>query len=61
VWIEIADDGCGLRDDAAAPRGGGGRGLRNMRRRAAEIDGAIDVSSDASGTRVRLSLPLLPR
>lgn len=61
VWIEIADDGCGLRDDAAAPRGGGGRGLRNMRRRAAEIGGAIDVSSDASGTRVRLSLPLLPR
>jgi len=60
VWIEIADDGCGMRCDAATPRDGGGRGLRNMRRRAAEIGGMIEVSSDATGTRVRLVLPLRP-
>lgn len=60
VWVEIADDGCGMRDDPDAPRDGGGRGLRNMRRRAAEIGGTLEVSSDASGTRVRLSLPLQP-
>jgi signal transduction histidine kinase len=60
VWIEIADDGCGMRGDAATPRDGGGRGLRNMRRRAAEIGGMIELSSDETGTRVRLVLPLRP-
>lgn len=60
VWIEIADDGCGMRDDASVRHDGGGRGLRNMRRRASEIGGTLAVSSDASGTRVRLQLPLEP-
>lgn len=58
VWIEITDDGAGMRDDASTARDGGGRGLRNLRNRAAEIGGTIEVTSDARGTRVRLHMPL---
>jgi len=58
--ISVTDDGHGF-----APAGHGeagrtgqtGRGLRNMRNRAARCSAVLDLSSDASGTRVRLQLP----
>jgi signal transduction histidine kinase len=62
--IRVADDGKGFAN-GSAPVGGGGatnasqtaRGLRNMRNRAARCGAMLDLSSDSSGTRVRLQLP----
>ncbi|MBR1194947.1 histidine kinase [Bradyrhizobium sp. AUGA SZCCT0240] len=59
--ITIADDGKGfaLAADGAAPAEGAkaGRGLRNMRSRAARCGAGLDLISGAGGTRVRLTLP----
>ncbi len=63
--ITVADDGKGfdLMDSALAADGGGtagskaGRGLRNMQNRAARCGIELGLSSDASGTQVRLQLP----
>ena len=59
--ITIEDDGKGF---ALAPDGGAatagpkaGRGLRNMRSRAARCGAALEVVSGAGGTRVKLTLP----
>ncbi|WP_038974682.1 sensor histidine kinase, partial [Bradyrhizobium genomosp. III] len=58
--ISVTDDGQGF---ALAGHGEAGRtgqtarGLRNMRNRAARCGALLDLSSDASGTRVRLQLP----
>jgi signal transduction histidine kinase len=60
VWIEIADDGTGFAPGHETPRDGGGRGLRNMRRRAADLGGELEVASGPEGTRIRLHLPLAP-
>jgi len=60
AFVEIADDGRGF--EAAGPggdtRAGGGRGLRNMQRRAAELGGELILTSGPGGTSVRLRLPL---
>lgn len=53
AYVEVEDDGCGLSDDAP-----GGRGLSNMRRRASSLGGTIEIASEHTGTRVRLSLPI---
>jgi len=53
VFIEVADDGAGIATAAAA-----GRGLGNMRERAARIGARLDLDSNAQGTTVRLWLPL---
>ncbi len=56
--ITIEDDGCGFA--LASEDGGertGGRGLRNMQNRAARCGATCEVTSSASGTRVRLTLP----
>ena len=52
--VEVRDDGT---------RGAGrehqaGRGLTNMRRRAARLGGSLELESTPAGTRVRLRLPL---
>jgi signal transduction histidine kinase len=60
VWIEITDDGVGYAASGTTPRDGGGRGLRNMRRRAAELGGYLVVATGPDGTRIRLELPLEP-
>lgn len=52
VFVEVHDDGCGL---GSAPRPG--RGLVNMRRRAAALGGTLSVASNGEGTTVRLWLP----
>jgi signal transduction histidine kinase len=53
VFVEVRDDGCGI-----ATHNDGGRGLSNMARRAAALDGRISVDSGSGGTAVRLWLPL---
>jgi signal transduction histidine kinase len=58
--ISVTDDGRGFAlagDCAAAGASQTARGLRNMRSRAARCGAVLDLSSDASGTRVRLQLP----
>jgi ligand-binding sensor domain-containing protein/two-component sensor histidine kinase len=54
----VEDDGRGL--PLEQPEGGrGGRGLANMRARAAELGGRLEVESrPGAGTRLRLRLPL---
>ncbi len=70
VWIEVAasgrelvaevrDDGVGFSGDGASGNGHSGNGLRNLRERAARLDGTLAVdSAPGEGTRVRLSLRL---
>jgi signal transduction histidine kinase len=53
VFVEIVDDGSGI--DPSRPEG---RGLRNMRRRAASLGGQVTIASTDAGTAVRLWLPL---
>ncbi len=48
----LSDNGSGI--DASRPAG---HGLRNMQQRAAASGGTCTVDSDASGTRVRVSVP----
>ncbi len=52
--IVIGDDGTGLNPDSREGRQAGGRGLASMRRRAAEAGLALEIESDATGTRVVL-------
>jgi signal transduction histidine kinase len=52
VFVEISDDGTGLRPPMTP-----GRGVANMRRRAERLGGRIGFASDAMGTTVRLWLP----
>jgi signal transduction histidine kinase len=56
VTLEIVDDGGGF-DLAAAD--GRGMGLTNMRERARQVGGTLDITSaPAAGTRVRVSVPV---
>lgn len=50
--IQVEDDGVGIADDVSP-----GRGLSNMRRRARELGGTLDIRrrSVGQGTEVRLS------
>jgi signal transduction histidine kinase len=55
--LEVSDDGRGF--DPAAPVATSHHGLANMRRRAASLDGRLEVvSGDGVGTRIILALPL---
>ncbi len=53
--VSIEDDGKGFETASASAAG---RGLRNMTSRATRCGAVLEVSSSASGTRVRLQLPL---
>jgi signal transduction histidine kinase len=55
VLLRVEDDGGGI---PAGAEDSGGRGLANMRRRAARLGARFEVRSDASGTSLRLELPL---
>lgn len=58
--ISVTDDGCGFAlagNGEAAGATQTARGLRNMRNRAARCGAVLDLSSEGSGTRVRLQLP----
>jgi signal transduction histidine kinase len=53
ISLTLKDDGSGF-DSKASPAG---RGLANMRKRAASIGATLDITSDAKGTCVNLLLP----
>ena len=59
---EISDDGCGFAGDGHAQgssNGRGGNGLLNMRARAEQMGGRLDVdSAPRAGTRLVLKVPL---
>ena len=59
--ITIEDDGKGFVPEPGCEAGATGqnaaRGLRNMRSRAARCGAELELTSDAGGTRVRLTLP----
>ncbi len=58
VRLEVGDDGTGF--DQSVPSDG--MGLSNLRSRAAELGGSVDVSSGVGGgTRVRIEVPRRPR
>jgi signal transduction histidine kinase len=54
LTLELRDDG----PRGAAPVTGTGHGLRNMRSRAEQLGGTLEVSGEADGTRVALHVPL---
>jgi len=64
IFVDVVDNGCGYAS-ADGSKGGqsplgtvpGGRGLSNMRRRAQMLDATIELTSDSTGSRVRLLLP----
>lgn len=62
LCAEISDDGRGFNGDAHAngsSNGRGGNGLPNMRARAEQMGGRLDVvSAPRAGTRLRLKVPL---
>jgi signal transduction histidine kinase/streptogramin lyase len=59
---EIKDDGCGFTPEhpnAARAKGRGGNGLPNMRERAAQMGGRLDIaSSPGAGTLLKLQVPI---
>jgi signal transduction histidine kinase len=56
VWLEVDDDGRGFDTAAAA---GAGRGLGNLRARAARLGGRAEiVSTTGEGTTVRVAIPV---
>jgi len=57
IWLEVADDGAGLKKESLTVQDGG-RGLANMRARTASLDAKLTVNSSDQGTLVRLWLPL---
>ena len=57
VEVRVQDDGCGF--DAAAALHSGGRGLSNLRLRARQLRGELQIdSAPGRGTAVRLLLPV---
>lgn len=58
--ISLTDDGIGMPSAAAAERHDGtGNGLHNMRRRAADLQGTLSITSPpAGGTVLQLHFPL---
>jgi len=63
VLVEIRDDGHGFGDSGTdeipvSAKGRRGRGLTNMRYRAARIGAEFSITSDSDGTRILLTLPL---
>lgn len=55
ITITVADDGIGFDVDASQNTG---RGLQNLKRRAADIGGAVEFDSKSNGTAVRIRLPI---
>ena len=60
VRLEISDGGSGFRSDASPARGPAqvGVGLSGMRVRIEQLGGNLDVTSNATGTRVMATIPL---
>ncbi|HVN20242.1 MAG TPA: PAS domain S-box protein [Dongiaceae bacterium] len=60
ITAEVADDGKGMsRDRLQQVRSGGsGVGIRGMRERLHQFQGSMHVESDASGTKVSVTIPI---
>ena len=58
VEVCVSDDGQGFDVEAMARGGEGGRGLRNLRRRARTLGGDVQISSRPGYTCVTLRLPI---
>lgn len=56
VCLSIADDGVGFPEGPAWPVSGGGRGIRNIRLRVAELGGEVRFENAQPGTRVEFRL-----
>jgi len=54
VTLEVGDDGHGFTPEAPS----GGVGLASMRQRAANVGGTLSIRSGASGTLVRMAVPV---
>ena len=54
VFIKVADDGCGFTGDRV------GRGLMNMRRRAAALGATLEITPSPASTTLSLYLPRSP-
>lgn len=54
LWMKIQDDGRGFSVTASER----GRGIREMKKRAANVKGELDIQSDRLGTSVLLKLPI---
>jgi signal transduction histidine kinase len=58
VLITLSDDGTGFEPDGASGAAGEGRGLANMRRRALQMSGRLDIDSAIGrGTHLILAIP----
>jgi signal transduction histidine kinase len=57
LTLFVADNGCGF-DPATTHQG---RGLGNLRKRAEELGGSIDIRSGDGGTRLGVSIPISAR
>lgn len=59
IRIRLEDDGAGFAPDAAAGSPGEGRGLANMRRRAAQMGGDLTIeSAPGNGAKLVLTIPI---
>lgn len=56
--LRIMDDGRGMPPPGSDTQPGAGRGLENMRMRARQLAGTLQVESDAAGTRLALRIPV---
>ncbi len=60
VELSVCDNGRGLGPDGAAARREGGRGMRNIRMRAAELGVEVEFADAGPGTCVRFLFPVPP-
>lgn len=61
IRIRLEDDGAGFAPDAASGSPGEGRGLANMRRRAAQMGGELMIeSAPGTGAKLILTIPIAP-
>jgi signal transduction histidine kinase len=59
IRVTLADDGIGFSPDGATGAPGEGRGLTNLRRRAQQLGGRLEIASaPGEGTRLVLTIPI---
>ena len=62
VWLEVKDYGCGISEDRLArvrdENAQVGVGLAGMRERVHQLGGSMDLSSNAEGTHIVVTIPI---
>jgi signal transduction histidine kinase len=59
LFLKISDNGCGLRESQSESDGGQGHGLKNMRKRALDLKGTLEIASlPGGGTEILLRVPI---